>query len=81
MKYFLTTIFLLTTIAFRADEYRLINSIPFSNISFTTDNLGNAYVIVENQLLEFDTIGKPKGNYSERNAGQLRSIKAAFIFS
>jgi hypothetical protein len=74
MKFFLLSLFLLASIAFKADEYRLINSIPFQNASFTTDNFGNAYVITENQLFQFDTLGKLKANYSERNAGNLHSI-------
>ena len=56
------------------DQYTLIKSIPFNNSTFTTDNLGHAYVIVGNQLLEFDGQGKPKANYSENNLGTLRSI-------
>jgi hypothetical protein len=76
MKYFLITFIFFVTFAFKVDEYRLINSIPFNNISFTTDNLGNAYVIVENQILQFDSLGKPKANYSEKNLGKLLSIDA-----
>ncbi len=55
-------------------EYKLLNSIPFENVKFTTDNLGNAYVLVENQILQFDSIGKPKAVYAERNAGHLHSV-------
>jgi hypothetical protein len=57
-------------------DYKLIHSIPFENAKFTTDNLGNAYVIIENQLLMFDSIGKPKAAYAERNAGHLHSVDA-----
>ena len=50
------------------EDYKLINSIAFPNAKFfTTDNLGNAYVIVENQLLQFDALGKPLANYNENN--------------
>ncbi len=55
-------------------EYKLLNSIPFENVKFTTDNFGNAYVLIENQLLQFDSIGKPKAVYAERNAGRLHSV-------
>src|SRR5438105_2852509 len=72
---FLSILFFIST-AFSEQEYRLINSIPFINAKFTTDNLGNAYVIMENQLLQFDSLGKPKATYAERNAGQLHSIDA-----
>src|SRR6185369_8144211 len=72
----LNTLFFLL-ISFKADEYKLINSIPFAHAKFTTDRLGNAYVIVENQLLQFDTIGKPKANYSNLNSGILFSVDAS----
>src|SRR5437773_1461494 len=58
-------------------EYKLITSIPFNHARLTTDRLGNAYIIVENQLLLFDTAGKPKGNYSNLNSGNLVSVDAS----
>ncbi len=60
--------------SFQADEYTLLKNIPFTGATFTTDNLGNAYVIVENQLLQFDAKGKPKASYSESNLGALRML-------
>jgi hypothetical protein len=71
----LLLIFVLSS--FSSDQYNLIKSIPFSGAVLTTDNLGNAYVIVANQLLEFDPMGKPKANYSENNHGILRSVDAS----
>ena len=59
-KYFLIAISFFLLTAFSTGEYRLMNSIAFDHAKFTTDNLGNAFVIMENQLLEFDSIGKPK---------------------
>jgi hypothetical protein len=60
------------------DEYALINSIAFPEATFfTTDNLGYAYVVVENQLLKFDSNGKPQANYSENNLGLLRFVDAS----
>jgi hypothetical protein len=67
-------IFLSSFSSFPSQEYKLLNSIPFENVKFTTDNFGNAYVLIENQLLQFDSIGKPKGVYAERNAGRLHSV-------
>src|SRR5688572_19678754 len=64
-------------LSFQTGEYRLINTIPFTQAKFTTDRLGNAYVIVENQLLVFDTAGKPKANYSNLKSGMLYSVDAA----
>lgn len=64
--------------AFTTDDYKLIESIPFKGVDFiTTDNLGNIYVIVGNQLLQFDPAGKPKANFSENSLGELRSIDAS----
>ena len=60
---------------FTAGDYQLIHGVPFGQVDFfTTDNLGNAYVIVGNQVLQFSASGKPKANYSESSYGQLRSI-------
>lgn len=64
--------------SFSTTEYKLVHSIPFQHVSyFTTDNLGNAYVVTGNQLLLFDKLGKPKYNYSERNLGELRLVDAS----
>ena len=61
--------------AFTDGEYKLLDGIPFKQADFlTTDNLGNAYVIVGNQLLQFDKSGKPKANYSENSLGEFRSL-------
>ncbi len=68
---------LLLIFSFKADDYTLLKSIPFTDAIFTTDHLGNAYVIAENQLLQFDPQGKPKATYSETNLGTLRSIDAS----
>ncbi|HNP49725.1 MAG TPA: hypothetical protein PKL85_12855 [Bacteroidia bacterium] len=62
-------------VAFTPSDYVLLHQIPFNHVkAMTTDNLGNVFVIVENQLLEFDASGKPKANYSEKNLGELRSV-------
>jgi hypothetical protein len=64
--------------SFTAGDYTLLNSIPFKNLSFlTTDNLGNVYVIAENQLLQYDMTGKPLRYYSVTNLGELRSVDAS----
>lgn len=60
------------------DSYKLLQSIPFRDAScFTTDQLGNSYVVVDNQLLQFGPDGKPKLNYSESSLGVLRSVDAS----
>jgi len=60
------------------EEYKLINEISFQQPAFlTTDNLGNAYVVVENQLMKFDPEGNPLANFSETNFGKLQFVDAA----
>ncbi|MBK9523347.1 MAG: hypothetical protein IPO39_00970 [Bacteroidetes bacterium] len=75
MKNCLVLFFLFFFSSWSVSDYVLIHSIPFNQVKWlTTDNLGNAFVIVENQLLEFDPAGKPKANFSEKNLGELRSV-------
>jgi hypothetical protein len=75
-KYALSFLLIIIFASAIQDEYTLINSIAFSKASFTTDKLGNAYVIVDNQLLQFDSHGNPLANYSENNLGSLKSVDA-----
>ena len=77
MKYLFSIFLIITLSSFQPEDYELVRSIPFSGAVFTTDNLGNAYVIAENQLLQFDPKGRPKANYSENNIGALRSVDAS----
>ena len=59
-------------------DYLHVNSILFTNISYlTTDKLSNTYVIVGNQMLQFDLNGKPLANFSRNNLGSIRSIDAS----
>ena len=75
--YFLLLTLYMAFSSFTTDEYILQNSLPLTHAKFTTDHLGNAYVLVENQLLQFDSIGKPKANYADPTAGVLTSVDAA----
>jgi hypothetical protein len=60
------------------DDYKLIKRIPFPQPAFlTTDNLGNAFLVVENQLLQYDAEGMPKANYSRSNLGNLYFVDAS----
>ena len=77
-RYLRSALFLIMLLySFRADDYTLMKNIPFSKAVITTDHLGNAYVIAENQLLQFDPQGKPKATYSETGLGTLRSVDAS----
>jgi hypothetical protein len=81
-KYFLNPFILLfILIIFSSevnDDYTLLNSLPFSGVTFlTTDQLGNAFVVVENQLLEFNSKGKPVANFSRNDLGALLYVDAS----
>ncbi len=78
MKKILFFSLFLCLLGFQSGEYKLKYSIPFSEARFfTTDNLGNAYVIAGNQLLRFNPEGKPHQNFSESTLGELRSVDAS----
>ena len=71
---YLLTLFLCTSIT---GDWHLIKKIPFTDVaSFTTDKLGNVYVVSENMLLQFDGSGQPVNHYSEKNLGRLFSVDA-----
>ena len=62
-------------------DWHLIKKIPFTEVAaFTTDKLGNAYVVSENMLLQFDNNGLPVNHYSEKNLGRLSSVDAVNPF-
>jgi hypothetical protein len=70
-------ILMIVTFSFTSEEFRLINSIPFKNVQITTDRFGNAYVYSENQLLQYDSLGRAVANYSDRHSGFLTSVDAS----
>src|SRR5436190_13086298 len=58
-------------------EWHLLKKIPFTEIAaFTTDKLGNVYVVSENMLLQFDGNAQPVNHYSEKNLGRLAYVDA-----
>src|SRR5206468_842074 len=65
---------LLTVSSFTTNDYNLIKSIPLHASFFTTDNLGNAYVVENNELKKYDPSGKLLSNYSEKNLGTLKFV-------
>ena len=72
---FIAAIFL--TLTSFTGGWQLVKKIPFTEISaFTTDNLGNAYVVSENLLLQFDNNGNPLNHYDEKNMGRLAHVDA-----
>ena len=71
-------LFLLTAVS---GDWHLIKKIPFNEVTaFTTDKLGNVYVVSENMLLQFDNNGLPVNHYSEKNLGRFASVDAVNPF-
>lgn len=57
----------------QAQEYQLITSVGVKAKTFTTDRLGNSYVITnDNELLKFDPRGLPLVRFSDKNSGELK---------
>jgi hypothetical protein len=76
-KAFLLSFLLILFCSAGESDYTLLKSIPLSKATFlTTDKLGNAYVIFENQLLQFDPKGNSMANFSEKNIGELTFVDA-----
>ena len=66
-------LWILYSAALHAQEYAPVHAIPFEHARFTTDNMGNVYVVAGNQLLKFDADGKPVTHFSHINSGSLQS--------
>jgi hypothetical protein len=64
-------------LSFRTGDYFLIKSIPIHASFLTTDQFSNCYIISDNQLLEYDSLGKYLANYSDKTLGSLTSIDAS----
>jgi hypothetical protein len=65
------------TIPYRTGDYSLIKSLPVKASFLTTDQFSNCYIISDNQLLEYDSLGRYLANYSDKTLGNLASIDAS----
>lgn len=73
----LTFLSLFISTGWQAEDWTLVSGLPMRTGTFlTTDALGNAYVVVENQVLKFSPSGKPLQNFSESQWGELRMVDA-----
>lgn len=63
--------------SFSGDNFVLIKSVSVSANFFTTDYLGNSYVVRGSELIQYDSLGNKKYNFSENIAGRLKSVDAS----
>src|ERR1019366_2098029 len=74
---FLMILVAILTIPYRTGDYSLIKSLPVKASFLTTDQFSNCYIISDNQLLEYDSLGRYLANYSDKTLGNLASIDAS----
>lgn len=65
------------SLSFRTGDYLLIKSIPIKASFLTTDQFSNCYIISDNQLIKYDSMGNFFANYSAKTLGSLTSIDAS----
>ena len=58
-------------------KFTFIKSIPTSSKNFTTDNLGNIYLLNGNSLDKYDSEGTLLKTYSNKNLGSISGVDAA----
>ena len=60
--------------AFVSDHFTLDKSISQKGTSITTDNLGNIYILLHDQLFKYDMSGSFLKSYSNKTLGNITSI-------
>lgn len=77
MKRLLSIVALVVLGGFSAEDFKQNFELPFRSAKFiTTDNIGNVFVIADNQVLKFSPSGKPLQNFSDMRQGELRTVDA-----
>lgn len=71
---------LLFSVSSFATEFKLILKIPTTAEDFTTDNLGNIFIVTDNRLVKIDLTGLQITNNDEKNLGTLVSVDASNPF-
>lgn len=71
MKKFFLISLVLGCIAFTSNDYVLIKTIPANATFITTDNLGNLYLVANNELKKYDNDGNLLKTYSNKSSGKL----------
>jgi len=57
--------------AFRSNDYVLLNTIKAQVSFMTTDNLGNLYLLVNNELRKYDSKGNLLKTFSDKSHGNI----------
>ena len=58
-------------------NFTLIKSIPLNATFVTTDNIGQVYVVVQNELLKYSEKGELIDTYSDKSLGNIYSVDAS----
>ena len=81
MKNTLTFLMLLLfSVSTSAAEFKLVLKIPTTAKDFTTDHLGNVFIVTDNRLVKIDLNGLEITNNDEKNLGTLVSVDASNPF-
>ncbi|MBI4946832.1 MAG: hypothetical protein HY840_10590 [Bacteroidetes bacterium] len=75
-KYTNLFVLLFVLAAFQNSKFVFIKSIPKTSVSFTTDNLGNAYIVAGNIVEKYSPEGNFLKSYSDNNLGKISLLDA-----
>ncbi len=72
----IATIFILCSAFIMTNDYVLVNTVSGSASFMTSDNLGNLYLVVNDELRKYDSDGKLLKTYSDKSLGSLAFVDA-----
>jgi len=75
-KLFVLLFFLFTNKLLFADTLTLLNRIDATVSFFTTDHLGNSYIVTESGLYKYDQDGKLLTSFSQKSFGNIQFVDA-----
>ena len=64
-------------LSFYETKFSFVKSIPLTANFFTTDNLGNIYIVRNNIIEKYSNDGTILKNYSNKNLGDITSVDAS----
>lgn len=76
MKIIVFVFFSFFILSFQVYDLKMVNKIEIKADFFITDNLGNAYLIVGDELLKYDNAGNLSGKYSNKSLGKISFVDA-----